>query len=152
MGSFATLRAHSLRSSAMCVIAGASFAAGELLLELEGDAVSSPSRCSIQIGRHTHLVPCANADCVWRYLNHSCRPNAIVRGRRLVALAPIAVGDEVTFDYNCTEYEMAAPFRCRCGHCDGVVVGGFHHLNEQQRRERHSCLAPYLELAAAAGA
>ncbi len=34
-----------------------------------------------------------------RYLNHSCRPSAVLRRRRLVALKLICPGDEITVDY-----------------------------------------------------
>ena len=42
----------------------------------------------------------------------------------------IAAGDELRFDYNTTEWELAEPFVCNCGAptCVGVAMG-FAHLS-----------------------
>ena len=71
--------------------------------------------------------------CVWQFLNPACRPNAAVMGRRLVAIREIAAGEEVTFNYNCNEYDMESPFRCRCGDCEGVRVRGYRYLSAADR-------------------
>lgn len=56
---------------------------------------------------------------------HSCAPNGSldVRGRRLVALRPIAPGDCITFDYAMTEKRISHPFTCLCGsaNCRGRI-------------------------------
>ena len=53
----------------------------------------------------------------FRYINHSCRPNAFMRifGRRVefYALRHIRPGEEVTCDYGETQHE--GTLRCRCG-------------------------------------
>jgi hypothetical protein len=64
-----------------------------------------------------------------RYLsiNHSCEPNAIVRGEReLVALADIAAGEEITYVYSTnttSRYGYTMKFRCACGaaSCRGTI-------------------------------
>src|SRR4051812_9157154 len=103
-------------------------AAGDVVLEIGGVLVGHPDRYSVQIGERLHLKPPAELspddDDVryrWRFLNHSCLPNAAVRGTLLVAVAPIAKGEEVTFDYNTTELENAAPFE---GHFGAFGGGG----------------------------
>ena len=52
-----------------------------------------------------------------RYTNHSCQPNArlcIRQGRvEFYALAPIAMGDEITVNYGQTHHE--GKLTCRCG-------------------------------------
>jgi hypothetical protein len=121
------------------VDAGRSVPAGTVLLNLKGKVMARPNRYSIQIGRGRHLMPDGSA-CVWQFLNHSCEPNAAVVGRKLVAIRAIAAGDEVTFNYNCNEYDMDAPFRCRCGHCDGVRVRGYRYLSAAERER----LGPYV--------
>mgnify|MGYP001827259750 CR=1 FL=1 len=58
------------------------------------------------------------------FANHSCNPNAGIRGnRRLVAIRPIAAGDEIRFDYSTTMAENFWTMPCRCGDpaCRGVV-------------------------------
>lgn len=104
---------------------------GDLLLRIAGVLTHAPSRHSLQVGPGRHLVPppgLAPDDpsprYAWRYLNHSCDPNAVVSGRELIATRPVAAGDEVTFDYNTTEGELAEPFACRCGHCGGRTIRG----------------------------
>jgi hypothetical protein len=125
--------------------------AGEVLLEVEGVFVDRPDRYSLQVDANLHIVPppgVSREDDAeryrWRYLNHSCRPNATFRGRLLVAVAPIGRGEEVTFDYNTTEVEIARPFECRCGHCGGRVIRGFRHLSRAEQRRREPFLAGHL--------
>lgn len=134
------------------VEAARSFQPGDELMILEGEVAAQPTRYSVQVGAREHLAPPAavaadpSVDKVylWRFLNHSCQPNAVVEGRRLVAIRAIAAGDEVTFDYHCTEYDMDAPFLCHCGHCGGVTVRGYRHLSAAQRRKLEPHVAPYL--------
>jgi hypothetical protein len=60
-------------------------------------------------------------------VNHSCAPNLWVDTERqaMLALRPIASGEMLTFFYPQTEWELARPFRCRCGalHCLGRIDG-----------------------------
>lgn len=63
----------------------------------------------------------------FKYLNHSCNPNAAIRGKvSLVAIANIKKGDEITFDYSTTEVDerWEMPYRCRCGNsnCRGTIT------------------------------
>lgn len=61
---------------------------------------------------------------VLNYVNHSCDPNAKLDLKKpaLVALRDIAVGEEITNDYNATE-DSSYRFVCRCGSpkCRGVM-------------------------------
>jgi hypothetical protein len=125
-------------------------AVGEVVLEIGGVLIDRPNRYSVQIGERLHVKPPADlspGDDVqyrWRFLNHSCRPNAAVRGTLLVAIAPIAAGEEVTFDYNTTELEIASPFTCHCGHCGGEMIRGFGHLSDAEQRRREPFLGVHL--------
>lgn len=52
-----------------------------------------------------------------RYINHSCRPNAIAKGIKrlhIYALKKIRPEDEITLDYG-EEYKRQFLGRCRCG-------------------------------------
>ncbi len=61
----------------------------------------------------------------FRYVNHSCAPNAYMRrcyGRvEFYALRDIAPGEEITCDYGETQHE--GTLRCRCGsaRCRGYL-------------------------------
>ena len=127
---------------------------GTTLSMLTGKVYPRATRYSVQIGMAEHV----DADPArgfeesldlypWRCLNHSCRPNAVFRGRRLVALRDIQAWEQITFDYNTTEFELATPFRCTCGeaNCCGMVRG-FKHLTVAQRQQRAPLVADYLHV------
>lgn len=129
------------------VIATEAIAAGGVVLEFTGELVERASRYSLQVGEDVHLLAPEGDEggdgggrYAWRYLNHSCDPNAKMVGMRLVAVRGIGRGDEVTFDYNTTEWEMAEPFVCGCGVCGGREIGGYSRLSEGER----AALAPRL--------
>lgn len=133
------------------VIATESIGAGEVLLEVHGVFVDRPSMYSVQVGEDLH-VELPGVDGLahepdrhpWRYLNHSCEPNAALVGLKLVSLRAIGRWEEVTFDYNTTEYEMSTPFTCRCEHCGGSVIRGFKFLREAEQRRLYPRLADHL--------
>jgi hypothetical protein len=129
------------------VVATRPFRAGEAILRLEGDVTDRPSRYSLQVEDDRHLVvPTAGAPerYPWRFLNHSCAPNAGIRGREVIALRDIEPPEQITFDYNTTEYDMAEPFVCRCGTCGGREIAGFRHLTPEQQARLRPYLAGHL--------
>lgn len=138
-------------------VAARLIASGERILHAVGAAVKTPSRFSLQIGLDEHLDVPAGAGVEqqmelypWRFLNHSCSPNATFRGRDLIALRPIAPREDITFDYHTTEYDMDAPFDCRCGASDCIGrIRGYRHLSPAARAARRSFVAPHVELLAA---
>jgi hypothetical protein len=76
----------------------------------------------------------------WLFLNHSCIPNAMIRDCSLFAIQPISPFEEITFDYNTTEYDMVDPFICRCGKCNRRRIRGFRYLTDDEGTR----LLPYL--------
>src|SRR5262249_22973515 len=65
----------------------------------------------------------------WAPQNHSCQPNTAYRGLDIVALRPIAKGEELTLDYASFLDEHMEPFNCRCGapNCRGLITGKPHN-------------------------
>jgi SET domain-containing protein len=61
----------------------------------------------------------------WAPQNHSCAPNTTFDGLDVVAMRPIAVGEELTIDYAQSMNADSEPFDCRCGaaSCRGWVTG-----------------------------
>jgi len=60
------------------------------------------------------------------YINHSCTPNAGLRGQvGLVAMRDIAAGEEICFDYAMCDSSPYDEFQCQCGapDCRGRVTG-----------------------------
>eukprot|EP00834_Sanchytrium_tribonematis_P004111 NODE_185_length_13590_cov_0.472908.p12 type:complete len:147 gc:universal NODE_185_length_13590_cov_0.472908:4288-3848(-) len=65
------------------------------------------------------------------YLNHSCSPNVYFKNETLCALSEIKQGDELTFFYPSTEWEMKEPFECWCKSKDCIrSVQGAKYLNK----------------------
>lgn len=98
---------------------------GETILVITGVAQSYPDMYSIQFGPNIHINTHENPISA---TNHSCDPNTAIKlsvgiGARLVAWKCIAAGEELTFDYKCTEERLAEPFDCLCGskNCRGRI-------------------------------
>lgn len=86
---------------------------------------------ALQIGVDRYL----DLDEPGRFINHSCAPNAAVIGdTTLVAIRPIAAGEEIRFDYS-TTISDGWTMACRCGakNCRGLIVA-FQLLPENIRR------------------
>jgi hypothetical protein len=87
------------------------------------ERIARPSYLSIQIGPGTHVEDIG----LCRYLNHSCQPTTIVDVARLrvVAARDIPAGEELSFFYPSTEWQMDRPFECLCGapDCLGTISG-----------------------------
>lgn len=107
---------------------------GALLLRFTGPVLryaetTAPATYAVQIGPDRYLGASGDLD---DYVNHACAPNAglVIDGLdvRLVAIAPIAAGEEITFDYSTTFDEDDFEFDCRCGAptCRGRMRDGKH--------------------------
>jgi hypothetical protein len=119
-----------------------SYKKGEVICEIPtAKVIDTANRYTVQIGRDRHTeVGKLSA------LNHSCDPNVILDTENLsmVARRDIDVGEELSFFYPSTEWEMDAPFICLCGasNCIHVVAGArflplstleSHYLNRHIR-------------------
>ena len=96
---------------------------GDTICEMPSENImDKPNRFTVQIAKdkHTHVGKLAA-------LNHSCDPNVILDTEHLLMYAckDIEKGDELSFFYPATEWEMDAPFICLCGaaNCIHVVAG-----------------------------
>jgi len=96
---------------------------GEIICEIPTEkVVDKANRYTVQIDRDRHTeVGKLSA------LNHSCDPNVILdtENLQMVACRDIEQGEELSFFYPSTEWEMDAPFICLCGasNCIHVVAG-----------------------------
>jgi len=101
------------------------FAPGETLSAFSPRSLhQGPHRMTVQVSKHDHIEL---APRFLELINHSCAPNVAFDTERfeLIALAPIEPGDELCFFYPSTEWFMADPFECACGHhrCHGRISG-----------------------------
>jgi SET domain-containing protein len=70
----------------------------------------------LQIGENLFMGPSGGLD---DYVNHSCEPNSGIKfdfdGIKLVAIALIAPGNQITFDYSTTMHNFDWEMNCACG-------------------------------------
>jgi D-alanine-D-alanine ligase len=61
----------------------------------------------------------------WAPQNHSCDPNTAYTGLNVIALRPIAKGEELTLNYASFLDEHMEPFMCHCGstNCNKYITG-----------------------------
>jgi hypothetical protein len=134
------------------------FKKGSVVYEFEGEVIEEPSRTSIEVYEDIHLEDDLK---IASFINHKCKPNSKVkylsgrggwgdrfdvfhattrveklgkkRGRkiRFIALKNIEIGEQITFDYNTTEYKIFQPFKCDC---HGKLIKG----NYYETRKRMS--------------
>jgi SET domain len=118
------------------------YSKGETISSIPSDnVVAKANRYTVQIGRNEHTDVGKLAA-----LNHSCDPNVLLDTENLLMVArrDIAKGEELSFFYPSTEWEMDAPFICLCGasNCIHVVAGArflplstleHHYLNKHIR-------------------
>ncbi len=92
-----------------------------------GTTQSHATYLTVQTGPTTHIT--LKPEFI-QYINHSCEPNVFFNTStmELVTLKEIAPGDELTFFYPSTEWDMAQPFVCNCGskNCLQLINGASH--------------------------
>ena len=130
---------------------------GSFLSDLWGPVSRFPTCFSLQIDINKHVEPQGPL----MRINHSCKPNAkfIYKCRihvehsdcdinenvfwHVIAVNDIKKGEDITFDYTTTEYDMAQAFQCKCGedNCLGEIKG-FKYLTPEQQKERMNDLSP----------
>ena len=70
-------------------------------------------KCTLQIGKNLWVDP--EIGSFGRYINHSCSPNAGIRGKqKIVAMKNIKRGEEVTLDYSITDDDPQWKIKCKC--------------------------------------
>jgi hypothetical protein len=122
------------------------------LFKINGVLTNVPTRYSVQVGSNLHIdIPESYGlkeiidQFYWRFMNHSCEPNTLIRNQECFSLRSIDEGEEITFNYNTTEYELAKPFDCRCGsdQCAGRIRG-FRFLSCLEQERLRPLLADHL--------
>ncbi len=74
-----------------------------------------PTYLTLQTELHQHITLYPE---FLQYTNHSCNPNVFFNTTtfELITLKKIRTGDELTFFYPSTEWDMAQAFVCTCGY------------------------------------
>lgn len=101
------------------------FKADEVISEFTSRSTyQHPNYLTVQLGdkEHIELFP-EFLECI----NHSCDPNCFFDTDKLqlIALKPITEGEEMTFFYPSTEWDMDQAFQCHCGtaNCIEMIKG-----------------------------
>ncbi|MBP6431725.1 MAG: SET domain-containing protein-lysine N-methyltransferase [Ferruginibacter sp.] len=84
---------------------------------------------TIQVNTNTHITLVPQ---FLQYINHSCNPSVFfdTTTMQLIALQDLNEGDEFTFFYPSTEWDMAQPFVCNCGSANCLqLINGASHLS-----------------------
>jgi SET domain-containing protein len=109
------------------VVAERAFSEGELIAEVDGivwsDEDDVDDTYSLWLGDGLYLDMLDQT----RWINHSCDPNAEILAEcdpawaHIVAVRPIAAGEELTYDY---AFDAEVAERCSCGAptCRGWIV------------------------------
>jgi len=68
----------------------------------------------LAVAKNKWLSPFKNNP--WRYINHSCNPNAGLKGKvTVVAMKDIKKDEQITIDYSITEDDPYWKMNCNCG-------------------------------------
>lgn len=86
----------------------------DVIYVLQGKISAVPTRESIHVGNNVHVH-----DDNGQFQNHSFHPNTFIDGHNVTANQQINIGDELTFNYNHSEINMASPFTVH-----GIDVSG----------------------------
>ncbi|KAF9421789.1 hypothetical protein BGZ76_003934 [Entomortierella beljakovae] len=89
------------------------YAKGEVICKVEGITRGPKRYTSVQVGKEDHIE--LNSDLV--FMNHSCNPtvNLDTDTMTVVAVVDLKEGDNMTFFYPSSEWDMDQPFPCWCG-------------------------------------
>ncbi|MFH1072932.1 MAG: SET domain-containing protein-lysine N-methyltransferase [Nanoarchaeota archaeon] len=101
------------------IFAKKDFKREEYIFTFKGNIINNRTyarklKCTLQIGRNKWLEP--DNSSVGRYINHSCNPNAGIKGlKRIVAIRNIKKGEQITIDYSITDDDPSWIMHCKCG-------------------------------------
>ncbi len=101
------------------------FLKGAVISRFEADEIyQKPNYLTVQINDNEHISLLPNS---FECINHSCNPNVFfdTTNMQLVAIQEIRAGEELTFLYPSTEWEMDQSFNCFCcnKNCLNMIQG-----------------------------
>jgi SET domain len=104
---------------------------GEILSKFHAGVTQAfATYLTVQTGLNTHITLQPE---FLQYINHSCNPNVFfdTTTMQLVCLKALSPGDELTFFYPSTEWDMSQPFVCNCKYKGCLqLINGASHLDK----------------------
>lgn len=125
---------------------------GEIVLSCEYEYIKSgadASTYSLQVAEDKFID--GDDFVVSDFLNHSCNANLKVDLKRMnfIALKNIRNGEELTYNYLTTEYDLMVDnlnFKCKCNSKNCLChIKGFKYLTKAQKLKLKTMLSPYLK-------
>ncbi len=143
------LRILKTRNKGFGVFTNRNFSKGEVVVYGKMvEILSERTIHSFQIDDKTHV----QLDMISRTINHSCEPNTGIRNNifqayDFIALRNIKKGEEITWDYETTEYISISVKNCLCGsrNCRRVLRG-FKYRADELLKKYGIYIADYLRL------
>lgn len=140
-----------IKGKGRSLTANKNFTMGEIILPLKGivrkGSESTPD--AVQIDDDGFID--SDHRYVEDHINHSCNPSAKIDfgSMNFVALKDIGKGEEITYNYLTTEYDLVMDnldFDCRCNskNCLGKIMG-FRFLTKNQKLKLKPLLSPFLK-------
>lgn len=103
------------------------------------EILPKPNRYTVQTGENKHIIL---SPLYLEYVNHSCEPNCYFDTTKFqfICLRDIHRGEEFTFFYPSTEWDMEEPFDCQCQtkSCLGEIQGARYLPEESIKHYRFS--------------
>ena len=141
-GGFGIFAVEPLPAGEVLAVWGGVIVPGERLSEYSEYAQTH----GLQVEDDLFLLPLTEDD-PSDYFNHCCDPNSGLQGQTtLVAMRPVAAGEEICFDYAMSDSNPYDEFSCGCGtpNCRGRVTADDWKRPELQARYR-GYFSPYLQ-------
>jgi hypothetical protein len=89
----------------------------EIVFTLSGEKFNKPTKYTIHIGNNIHIY-----DKNGIFINHSFTPTVYINNYDVIALVDIQINDEITFNYNDSEINMANPFIVNNNLVSGKII------------------------------
>lgn len=109
--------------------AGEDIKKGEIIQPVKGKMRFFAVKCKEDSQLYPNWIGVAkdqwiDPDKPFKFINHSCEPNAGVKGKiNIVAIKNIKEGEEITIDYSIIEGDDMWEMKCSCGSpkCRGII-------------------------------
>lgn len=116
---------HLIEKNMKALFSKVNFKQGSVVAQFtKAEVFSAPSYLTVQSGIEEHI---SLEPGYLQFTNHSCDPSIFIDTEKLqfVALRDIGPGEEITFFYPSTEWDMDRSFACSCGskNCIGAIAG-----------------------------
>ncbi|EKG03260.1 hypothetical protein TCSYLVIO_005710 [Trypanosoma cruzi] len=122
------------RNSQLVTVSRGRHEVNNIVFSSTGVLLPFPVRSTVELPGDQHLRLTGGSE----FIRHACQPNLrlAIEGDSIhgIALRPIEGGEQLTYNYLCTEWDIAEPFHCACN-TDSCYrfIRGFYYLNAEEK-------------------